>query len=364
MAKTVLIATGIFPPQIGGPATYAKLLADALPERGVNVIVESFGEVLSFPKIVRHFVYGAKLFWHGRKANTFFVQDTVSVGLPALIVSKILRKKMILRVPGDYAWEQGVQRFEVKESIDEFQDKKTKGVLGFLRSIQKFVATHADTVIVPSEYFKSVVLKWGVLDSKLRVVYNGIEKFVYKEGVALEAQKDGFAILTAGRMVPWKGFKELVYAFKDIKEVIPEATLCIVGSGPEEQNILNAIKETGLSQCIKTQKSLPREELFGLIKKSSVFVLNSGFESFSFQAVEAMALRAVVVATRTGSLEEIICDGVTGFLFSPGDTDALKKKIIEVYKNPEGVKRVSLAAREEAKKYSFDNTVNKLIGLI
>src|SRR3989344_45899 len=119
--KKILIATGIYPPDIGGPATYSKLLMDELPKRGFKVSVLSFGSVRHLPKLIRHLVYAWRLALMAIKYDVILAQDTVSVGLPAMIVSKIFRKKFLIRVPGDYAWEQAVQRFGVKETIDEFQ---------------------------------------------------------------------------------------------------------------------------------------------------------------------------------------------------------------------------------------------------
>ena len=59
--RKILIATGIFPPDIGGPATYSKLLLDELSNRGLAVKVVSFGAVRHLPKIIRHFVYFFKI---------------------------------------------------------------------------------------------------------------------------------------------------------------------------------------------------------------------------------------------------------------------------------------------------------------
>jgi hypothetical protein len=57
----ILVATGIFPPQIGGPATYSKLLYDELPKRGIDVEIASFGDYIDKPKLVRHFLYFLEL---------------------------------------------------------------------------------------------------------------------------------------------------------------------------------------------------------------------------------------------------------------------------------------------------------------
>jgi len=71
----ILIATGIYPPDIGGPATYSKLLKDELPDRGIDVKVLSFGEVRHLPKIIRHFSYFLKVLKLGKGANVIYAQD-------------------------------------------------------------------------------------------------------------------------------------------------------------------------------------------------------------------------------------------------------------------------------------------------
>src|SRR3989344_3451656 len=88
--KKILIATGIYPPDIGGPATYSKLLADELSKHNFNVSVLSFGEVRKLPKVLRHIIYFFKVWRRGKKADIIFAQDPVSVGLPAVLAAEIL----------------------------------------------------------------------------------------------------------------------------------------------------------------------------------------------------------------------------------------------------------------------------------
>ena len=106
----ILITTGIYPPDIGGPATYSKILIDELPKHNINALVLGFGEVRRLPKIIRHFLYFLKILKKGWKADIIFAQDPVSVGLPAALAAKILGKKFVLKIVGDYAWEQ----FQIK----------------------------------------------------------------------------------------------------------------------------------------------------------------------------------------------------------------------------------------------------------
>jgi len=70
---------------------------------------------------LRHFWYFIQCLRLSRRADIIFAQDPISAGLPALLAAKILNRKFFIRVAGDYAWEQSVNRFGVRDSIDDFQ---------------------------------------------------------------------------------------------------------------------------------------------------------------------------------------------------------------------------------------------------
>src|SRR6185436_880397 len=102
----ILVATGLYPPESGGPATYSKFLVEKLPALGVEVSVLPFSRVRYLPKLVRHVAYFFACASLAREADIVYAQDTVSVGLPAALAAFVARKKFMVRVPGDYAWEQ------------------------------------------------------------------------------------------------------------------------------------------------------------------------------------------------------------------------------------------------------------------
>ena len=106
--KKILLATGLYPPESGGPATYTKVLYDELPGVGIGVAVVKFSAVRKFPVIIRHLVYVYLLLKKTASADYIYAMDPVSVGLPAYIASVVSRKPLVLKVVGDYAWEQGV----------------------------------------------------------------------------------------------------------------------------------------------------------------------------------------------------------------------------------------------------------------
>src|SRR3989338_9246738 len=113
----ILIATGIFPPDIGGPATYSALLARELPKRNIGVSVVTYGSFFAkaskdkpvaisrrIPKGLRHLLYFFVCFVKACRADIVFAQDPVSAGFPAWCAARLARRRFAIRVAGGYAW--------------------------------------------------------------------------------------------------------------------------------------------------------------------------------------------------------------------------------------------------------------------
>ena len=352
----ILIATGIYPPDIGGPATYSKLLNDELPKRGYDVEVLSFGEVRGLPKIIRHIVYFLKILKRGRGKDIIFAQDTVSVGLPAMLASKILKKTFLIRVAGDYGWEQAVQRFGVKEGIDEFQSKKYGLSVELLRWIQKIVVKKSDKVITPSFYFKNIVSGWIGGGNKIEAIYKGID--LSSNQIDGERQKNSGLkkIISAGRLVPWKGFATLIKIMKSL----PDWQLTIAGDGPIRNELENLIISLGLENRVKMAGSMSREVLLSELQMSDLFILNTSFESFSFQVVEAMHLGVPVITTNIGNLKEIVEDGKEGILIKPDNENEILSAIKKINGDENFRNSIIKNAKMKSEKFSIESTLNHL----
>jgi glycosyltransferase involved in cell wall biosynthesis len=330
----ILIATGIFPPQVGGPATYSKLLVEKLPERGFEIRVQSFGGVIGYPKIIRHIVYFFRVLYSGMKCDIMYAQDPVSVGLPTLISARLLRKKFYLKIVGDYAWEQGNQRCGVRDTLDEFSTQFDKYPLfvRLLKHIQFFVASHADRIITPSNYLKRIVSNWGVKPEKITVVYNAFHAphvGYTKEEARAELKRSGNVIITAGRLVPWKGFDTLISLMPEIVAEIPDAHLYIAGDGPDRAYLEGKIKEAKADKLATMLGRVEQADLFKEIKAADLFVLNTSYEGLSHQLLEVMALETPIVTTRAGGNVETIDDGASGILLGYNDREAIKQAILK-----------------------------------
>jgi len=363
----VLICTGIYPPDGGGPATYSKLLFDELPKRGVGVKVLSFGAVRHLPKVVRHFIYFFKALKMGKKADIIFAQDPVSVGFPAMLAAKILRKKFILKVVGDYAWEQFQARGEKFITPENFQDKKFDFKTELRRKIQKYVAKNAHKIIVPSQYLKKIVLRWGIDEDKIKVIYNAFEAPDLKESKDKLRKKlnlSGTVLISAGRLVTWKGFDKLIEIMPEIIKEIPDAKLYIIGSGPELEALELKVKSLKLQDKVILTNQLEHKDTLEYLKAGDVFVLNTGYEGFSHFLLEAMAMEIPIITTNIGGNVELIEDGKNGILAEYNNVEELKKKIIELAKNETLKKELTKKAKQKVAEFGVGKMLEETIKIL
>jgi len=370
--KRVLVATGLFPPDVGGPATYSKILLDELPQQGIGVRVLGFRSVRNLPKVLRHIVYFIRTLWLGGNADIIFAQDPVSVGYPVAIAAKILRKRFILKIVGDYAWEQGTQRFGAKEMLDDFLHRKYGWRVEFLRKIQKFVSNRAAKIIVPSEYLKRVVTKWGIDPEKISVVYNafdmlevGNEKLeVSKELARAELGLDGKVLVSAGRLVPWKGFDLLIEVVMDLLISYPEIKLVIIGDGPKREALERKAYGLKLMANVVFTGALPREKLLKYLIAADAFVLNTAYEGMSHQILEAMSLGVPIVTTDAGGNSELIKDGESGFLVKFNDKKVLIEKISQLLSDNNLANLFADKAKKKAEEFSLPRMINETIKVL
>jgi glycosyltransferase involved in cell wall biosynthesis len=365
----VLVATGAYPPEIGGPATYSKTLYDALPRAGFAVDVLPFSEVRRFPKLIRHLAYFFRALKRGAFADIIYAQDPVSVGLPASFAAFILRKKFLLKVVGDYAWEQGVQRFGLEASIDEYlkNPRAAPFLVRVLREVEITVARHAEKIIVPSEYLKRVVMSWRLPAERIVVIHNGVE-----QDVAVGAKPilrglvrfSGKVVITVGRLVPWKHFEEIIDIVPKLKKSFPEMRLLIVGSGPLMGELEARARAHGVAEEVVFTGALPREVLLNYLKLSDVFVLNSSYEGFSHQLLEAFMVGVPVVATDAGGNSEIVGHNVNGLLVPQGDRGKLASAVSQVLSDVAVRTRLTGAGKRRAKEFSNERMIAETVAVL
>lgn len=356
----ILIATPLYAPEIGGPATYVQLLESGLQDYGLDVTAIPFSRVRRYPKILRHLMYFYVIYKASKRADIILALDPVSTGLPALWAAQMRRVPFIVKVVGDYAWEQGTQRFGIIQPLDVFlTEKKLPLPVSLLRIIQTYVARSATAVLVPSHYLKKVVNIWGVTTEKITVVYNSIEN--NEEGkVPPEVERAARPlVLTAGRLVPWKNISGVIQAMHSV----PDATLLIAGDGPERSALEKEAMATLPDRCIFLG-ALSHNNLRACMRASDVFILNSSYEGLSHVLLEALSVGLPVVATRAGGNTELVHDGVNALLVDVGRSDQVACAVGQILNSPTLARSLSDQAKLVSTRFSTERMMSDTAGMI
>lgn len=363
------MATGIFPPQVGGPATYSQLLFKELPLRGFEVRVQSLGWLMHYPKVLRHLLYFFKVLKNAFWADVIYAQDAVFVGLAGLLSAKLTRKKILVKIVGDYAWEQSCQNQDVVEPLDIFSKKPSGSSwrINLLKKIQKFVASSAQTVIVPSAYLKQTVVNWGVNPEKVKIIYNAFvspQGLLDKEKLRLKLKMTGPTLITAGRLIQGKGFLLLIKILPKLMQAFPDIKLIIVGEGPDKNILENAIKEYKIEKTVELTGQKTQNELFELIKAADLFLLNTVHEGLSHVLLEALALGTPIVTTPAGGNVEIITNPVNGRLVPYNEAAAWHHVLVELLLDDKKRKNLAQMGLEKVADFSQERMLGEIMEIL
>jgi glycosyltransferase involved in cell wall biosynthesis len=365
----ITIATGLYPPEIGGPATYAAMLETELPAQGITVSIVPFGWVRHYPKIIRHIIFAWKLWQESKQADIIYALDPMSVGLPALWVAHFRRKPFLIRLGGDYAWEQGRIRFGVTDTLDDYLAKRATSPwqVKLFAKIQTYVVSHARRVIVPSEYLKTVVMKWGINEDSIQVIYSALYPLEVNETREALRHRLLYAyptIVSAGRLVPWKGFRLLIQIVAELRQHYPEISLVIVGDGDQQAELEALVEKLDIKQNVRFAGSVTKETLGAIIKAADVFVLNTAYEGLSHQLIEVMDIGTPIVTTSAGGNVELITNGVNGFLVEFNNAQELTESINYILNHPEARERITQSARGRSKKFSKETVILEIVAML
>ncbi|MGE5324952.1 MAG: glycosyltransferase [Actinomycetota bacterium] len=210
------------------------------------------------------------------------------------------------------------------------------------RWMRRLVCSTADAFCTVSRELRDYHAEQaGVLPERIRVIYNGVDtaRFTPNQSVrahvraTLGIAPDDFVIGAVGRMVPIKDYPTLVRAAGMLEAKVPNLKLLLVGDGPEFNRIndlTRSIPELH-GHVIPAGRS---SDVPGLLAAMDVFVQTSLREGMSNTLLEAMATGLPAVVTRVGGNPEVVDEGVTGWLFAPGDVGDLSGLLLRLANEP------------------------------
>lgn len=196
----IVIATGIYPPEIGGSAFYAEMLSGAFAEDGHKVSVVVYGFLKKLPTGIRHLFYALKLAPHILAADMVIALDTFSVAVPAVFVSRLFGKKIIVRAGGDFLWEEYIERTHENILLSEFysEPRKFSKKENWIFKLTRLAFKFSSAVVFSTSWQKNIFLKaYGPKALKVSVIENVYAKqkqrnIVPKDRILLSPSRDIF----------------------------------------------------------------------------------------------------------------------------------------------------------------------------
>lgn len=145
----------------------------------------------------------------------------------------------------------------------------------------------------------------------------------------------GARIGFVGSMDRAKGIYDAIAMLQRLRHRFPDVELVMAGGGGELSELRRQVRAAGLQGAVWTPGWVDRADIYPLLRSLDVFILPSYFEGLPNAVLEAMAAERPVVATRVGSLADVVVQGETGYLFDVGDVDALVDRVGRLLADPE-----------------------------
>jgi glycosyltransferase involved in cell wall biosynthesis len=200
----------------------------------------------------------------------------------------------------------------------------------------RWAANRAAGIVAVSEALRARLIALGIEASRIEVLQNGVDLELFAPGDRAAARRalgldaDGAVVLSVGQLIPQKGFELVIRAMARL----PEATLAIVGEGPDAAALKRLAERTGSGGRVRFLGVMPQEGLAAAYDAADVLVLASAREGYPNVLLEALACGTPVVATAVGGVPEIVRDSVAGRLVEKRSPEALAGAIRDLLADP------------------------------
>lgn len=360
----ILLTTGIYPPQIGGPATYVPQLSKDLESLGHHITIVTLGE-----KYSKTFSGTTKIIKVGQSYSvlTRMMMTTAIVAIESLRADRVFsnglfletaasicisrkRKGSVVKIVGDPVWERARNQGKTVTSFKYFLQKKLTKKDKALRKIYSIAWARFEYRTAPSEELCGFI-RDAVPSGKTIYIPNGVD---VPEAICNKRDVD---VICVSRLVNWKNVDLAIKAAANLG-----LSLIVIGDGPERLALEGLAAD--LDSNVRFLGQLPNEEVSEWLSRSKYFLLLSDYEGLSFALLEAMARSVLpVVSSNEGNLS-VVTTGYNGVVID-ADEDAIIKTIANLERNPDLVSTMSAAARQHI--FSIFNGKiqrSKIIGLM
>ena len=369
----ILVVSGIWPPDIGGPASHAPEVAAFLRSRGHDVEVVTTAErrphdrefrihwiSRRLPKGAIHFRTAAEI---ARRARGVDVVYTTGMFGRSTAGATLAGTPYVVKLTADPAFERARRRGIVDGTVDEFQRREGSMMVGALRVARDLELRRAAHVLTPSAYLRELALTWGVDPARVSVLPNPappVPPLLPREQLRSSLGVSGPTIVFAGRLTAQKSLTVALNALARADGV----SFLVVGEGDERAALQRCATEAGVAERVRFFGAQPRERVLELLAAADAMVLSSSWENFPHTVVEALAVGTPVIATDTGGVAEVVRDGENGLLVPPAEPDALGEAICRFFADEHLRARLTSAATTSVADYRPERVFGRLEELL
>ncbi len=243
------------------------------------------------------------------------------------------------------------------------QDKKISPLTIIIAPLIEKITAKMPTNIIHtvSNASKDDLIRFGAR-APITVIPNGLDPSAYNDvRYTPEYHKN---VLYIGRLVFYKNLNTVITSFKDVVGRLPGSKMYIVGEGPMRQKWQRLVSDMGLNGSIEFTGYVSEERKFELLSKCSGVLLPSFIEGFGLVLLESFAMKKPVLVADVKPCNEIVDDGVNGFILPVDSSHKWAEKISFLLNNEDACRKMGSHARDKLDaKYSLDSVLHRIESL-
>jgi glycosyltransferase involved in cell wall biosynthesis len=229
----------------------------------------------------------------------------------------------------------------------------------------------ADFIVCISDFHREFYKKNGARDEQLHIAYCGIELDKFAPPAAPRTPDGKLRILSSGRLVAKKGFKDLIAACRIVTDRGIDLECVIAGSGPLQPSLQKQIDESKLTNRVKlTGQEIKQEDIPAFMHTGDIYCLpcvwaeDGDIDGLPQMLMEAMACGLPAISTRLVGIPDLCIHEKTGLLVEPGNVQQIAEAIIRLHNNPDEGQRLAREARRWIEqKFDLATSLDPLIAL-
>ncbi|RIU94753.1 glycosyltransferase [Oceanobacillus picturae] len=331
---------------------------ESIPNRGVYDGIDVFyPKYIAYPKNINFSSSGYRMYWGIKNAvkelsesfNFDIIHAHVALpdGYAAMKIAKLYKVPFLVTIHGQDLQHTIHKKLNYKKKISRVLNESNKIILvsNKLNNIRKQYLPEID-------------------DDKFIVIYNGVsDNFLNIEYLEKKCRSD-IKILSVSNLLRTKGIDLNIYAIAQIVERYPNIIYYIIGEGPEMNSMKQLVKNLNLEKSIIFLGRKSRLDVRKYMLESDIFLLPSWNEAFGVVYIEAMACGLPVIGCKREGIEDIVKDGVDGFLIEPKSINDIVKKTINLIERPDIRYEIGVNARKKVeKRFTWEIISSQIIKL-